>query len=64
MAEGDVLQDEPSACSEGGSNCEKDDFEHPNMLYSGLRNGNDTKADGILGRDRVVWVENILESIA
>ena len=52
MAKGDVLQGELSSGSDGGSKCEKDDFEHPNMLCSGPRNGNDAKADGIFGRDR------------
>ena len=50
MAEGDVLKEELPTGSEGGCKCEKDDFEHSNMLYSGPYNGNDTNADGIFGR--------------
>ena len=50
MAKGDVLKEEVPTGSEGYGKCEKDDFEHPNMLYSGPRNCNDTNPDGIFGR--------------
>ena len=52
MTESDVLQRELPAGSEGGSKCEKDDFEHPNILYPGHRNSNNTNLDGIIGRHR------------
>ena len=45
--EGDVLKKEFPTGSEGGRKGQKDDFEHPNMLFSGPGNGNDTKADGL-----------------
>ncbi len=51
MAKGDVFQGELSAGSEGGLKCEKDDFEHPNMLDPSQRNSNDTNPDGLFGRD-------------
>jgi hypothetical protein len=49
MAEGDVLKEELPAGSEDGGSRVQDDFEHPFMLYSGLRNRNDTNTDGIFG---------------
>ena len=52
MAEGDVLKEELAAGSEDGGSRVQDDFKHPFMLYSDLRNRNDTKADGIFGRHR------------
>ncbi len=45
---------------EAGDYGAQDDFEHPIMLYSGLRNRNDTNADGLFGRDRPVDNEDAL----
>jgi len=50
VAEGDFFKGELSSGSEDGCKCKKYGFEHPDMLYSGPRNCNDTKADGIFGR--------------
>jgi hypothetical protein len=33
----------------------KDEFEHPDMLYPGLRNSNDITADGIFGNHRMLY---------
>jgi hypothetical protein len=52
MAKGDVLQSELSALPEDSGKAEKDGFEHPNMLYPGHRNSNNTNLDGIIGRHR------------
>jgi hypothetical protein len=52
MAKGEVFEGELSAGSEGGLKCEKDDFEHPNMLDPSQRNSNDTNPDGLFRRDR------------
>jgi len=45
---------ELSAGSEDGDSRVQDDFEHPFMLYPGLRNRTETKADGIFGRDKII----------
>ena len=52
MAESDVLQGELSAGPEDCHERMKDDFKHPEMLYRGIRNRNDTNTDGIFGRHR------------
>jgi len=54
MAESDILQGEMPAGSEDCRERMKDYFEHPDMLYGGIRNRNDTKADGIFGNHRGV----------
>ena len=53
MAESDILQGEMPAGSEDCRERMKDDFEHPEMLYRGIRNRNDTNTDGIFGRNRL-----------
>ena len=49
MAESDVLKGELSAGPEDCREGMKDDFKHPEMLYRGIRNRNDTNTDGIFG---------------
>ena len=49
VAKSDVLQGELSTGSEDGDSRIQDDFEHLFMLYSGLRNRYDTKAEEIFG---------------
>ena len=41
--------------AEAGDDRAKDDFEHPNMLYSRSRNSNDRNADGIFSMHRWLW---------
>ena len=62
MAKCDVLKKELPTGTEGGGKCEKDDFEHPNMLYPGLRNRNDTKTDVIFGRHRTWYAQKRLHA--
>ncbi len=60
MAESDVLKGELSSGFETGEESTNeestnDEFEHPIMLYSGPRNRNDTKLDGVFGRNRAPY---------